>query len=263
LGGAFGSTVLGTANVMMAATLARGTTVIDSAPAEPEVQDLAQMLVKMGAKIEGVGTSRLLIEGVEHLESVEHTIIGDRIEAGTFMAASVITAGDITIEGTQWDHLFAVIHKLRQTGADIRRLDGDIRVRGARRLRSVDLTTLPFPGFPTDLQAQVMAILAVGDGISVVTEKIFPDRFMHLAELNRMGARIRKEGNVAIVQGVETLSGAPVMASDLRASAALIVAGLVARGETVVDRVYHLDRGYEHLDEKLSQLGADIRRVKQ
>lgn len=263
LGGPFGSSVTGTANVLMAAVLAEGETVIDCAACEPEVQDLANVLVKMGAQIGGIGSPRLLIEGVDRLTGCEHTVIPDRIEAGTLLLAGAATGGDVTVEGARWNDLFALVHTLREAGADVEHYDDTIRVRAPRRLRSVDVTTLPFPGFPTDLQAQMMAALVTADGISVVTEKIFPDRFMHVAELSRMGARIRKEGNAAVVHGVRDLSGAPVMASDLRASAALVIAGLVASGKTTISRVYHLDRGYERLERKLRKLGAEVGRIKE
>jgi UDP-N-acetylglucosamine 1-carboxyvinyltransferase len=263
LGGPFGSTVTGTANVLMAAVLAKGTTIIDAAACEPEVQDLSRMLVKMGANIQGIGSPRLVVEGVEHLSGAEHSVIPDRIEAGTFLVAAAATRGDVTVEGARWNDLFALVHMLREAGVQLDHYDDTIRVRAPERLRSVDVTTLPFPGFPTDLQAQMMAMLTVADGISVVTEKIYPDRFMHVAELNRMGAAIRKEGPAAVVHGTRRLSGAPVMASDLRASAALVIAGLVAEGKTTISRIYHLDRGYEHIEQKLNRLGAHVRRIKE
>ncbi|MCX5676306.1 MAG: UDP-N-acetylglucosamine 1-carboxyvinyltransferase, partial [Planctomycetota bacterium] len=263
LGGPFGSSVTGTANVLMAAVLARGTTVIDCAACEPEVQDLARLLVKMGADIQGIGSPRLLIEGVERLSGAEHTVIPDRIEAGTFLVAAAATGGDVTVEGARWNDLFSLVHLLREAGAEVEHFDDTVHIRAPRRLRSVDVTTLPFPGFPTDLQAQTMAMLTVADGISVVTEKIYPDRFRHVAELTRMGAAIRKEGPAAVVHGPQKLSGAHVMASDLRASAALVIAALVAEGKTVIHRVYHLDRGYERLEKKLNRLGARIRRIKE
>jgi len=263
LGGPFGSTVTGTANILMAAVLARGVTVIDCAACEPEVQDLCRVLIKMGAQIQGVGSPRLVIEGVEGLTGCEHSVIPDRIEAGTLLLAGAATGGDVTVEGARWNDLFALVHTLREAGAAVEHFDDAIRVRARRRLKSVDVTTLPFPGFPTDLQAQMMATLTAADGISVVTEKIFPDRFMHVAELTRMGARIRKEGNAAVVHGARRLSGAPVMASDLRASAALVVAGLVAQGKTNITRIYHLDRGYEKIEQKLRRLGAKIRRYRE
>ncbi len=263
LGGPFGSSVTGTANVLMAAVLAKGETVIDCAACEPEVQDLANVLVEMGARIQGIGSPRLVIEGVDRLGGCEHTVIPDRIEAGTLLLAGAATGGDVTVEGARWNDLFALVHTLREAGATVEHYDDTIRVRASRRLKSVDVTTLPFPGFPTDLQAQMMATLVTADGISVVTEKIFPDRFMHVAELSRMGARIRKEGNAAVVHGERRLSGAPVMASDLRASAALVIAALVAEGKTTISRVYHLDRGYERLERKLRPLGAVISRIRE
>jgi UDP-N-acetylglucosamine 1-carboxyvinyltransferase len=263
LGGPFGSTVTGTANILMAAVLAKGVTVIDCAACEPEVQDLCRVLVKMGAQVQGIGSPRLVIEGVDRLTGCEHTVIPDRIEAGTLLLAGAATGGDVTVEGARWNDLFALVHMLREAGAEVEHFDDTIRVRSRRRLKSIDVTTLPFPGFPTDLQAQMMALLASADGISVITEKIYPDRFMHVAELTRMGARIRKEGNAAVVHGARNLSGAPVMASDLRASAALVIAGLVATGKTTISRIYHLDRGYEKIEQKLGRLGAKIRRYKE
>lgn len=261
LGGAFGSTVTGTTNVMMAAVLAEGRTVIESAACEPEVADLADYLNKCGAQITGQGTPRLTIDGVESLKGVEHSIIPDRIEAGTFMIAAAITNGELHLERGRLEHLIAVVDRLRHVGLNIERYEKGIVVNSARRLEPVGITTQPYPGFPTDLQAQVMALLCLADGNSVVTEKIFPDRFMHVAELNRMGARLRKEGPTVIVEGVKKLIGAPVMASDLRASAALVLAGLIAKGQTKIHRTYHIDRGYERIEEKLAGVGADIRRV--
>jgi UDP-N-acetylglucosamine 1-carboxyvinyltransferase len=258
LGGQFGSTVLGTANVLMAATLARGTTVIDYAACEPEIQDLGNFLVKMGAKIEGIGTPRLVVEGVTSLKGAEHSVIADRIEAGTFMVAAAVTRGDVLVDQCRGDHLTAVIDKLNDVGVRVERKNGTLRVNATGRLKATELTTHTYPGLPTDLQAQFMALLSVADGMSIVSEKIYPDRFMHAAELNRMGADIRKDGANAIVQGVSNLSGAEVMASDLRASAALVLAGLVARGKTEVHRVYHIDRGYERIERKLQDLGARI-----
>ena len=263
MGGPFGSTVTGTANVLMAAVLAKNTTVIECAACEPEVQDLARMLVKMGANIHGIGSPRLVVEGVDRLSGAEHSVIPDRIEAGTYLVAAAATGGDVYVEGARWNDLFSLVHLLREAGAELEHFDDTIHIRAPKRLRSVDVTTLPFPGFPTDLQAQVMAMLTVADGISVITEKIYPDRFMHVAELNRMGAAIRKEGPTAVLHGPRKLSGANVMASDLRASAALVIAGLVAEGKTTISRIYHLDRGYERLEQKLNRLGARIRRVKE
>jgi len=261
LGGPFGSTVTGTANVLMAATLAKGTTVIENAACEPEVEDLARFLVACGAKIEGAGTHRLVITGVERLQGAEHTVIPDRIEAGTFMCAAAMTHGDLVIENVRFDHLGALVDRLRATGVPVERAEGGVRVTGPERFHPVDVTTLPYPGFPTDLQAQFMALLARADGLSVINEKIYPDRFMHVAELNRLGAQVRKEGAAAIIHGVKELHGAPVMASDLRASAALVLAGLAAKGTTEVRRVYHIDRGYEHIEERLNRCGASIKRA--
>ena len=261
LGGRFGSSVLATANVMMAAVKAHGTSVIESAACEPEVVDLAEFLVKMGAKIEGAGSHVLKITGVKRLSGAEHSVIPDRIEAGTYMIAAAITRGDVRIKGARLAHLMAVADKLRDTGVKIQSFGDDVRVISNGDLRMVDVITLPYPGFPTDLQAQMMALMAITPGISVVTEKIYPERFMHVGELNRMAADISLEGASAIVKGVRTLSGAPIMASDLRASAALVLAGLVAEGETEVNRVYHIDRGYENIERKLSGLGAKIKRV--
>lgn len=263
LGGAFGSSVLATANVMMAATLASGITIIENAASEPEVVDLANFLLKMGAKIKGINSHTLEIEGVKKLHGADHTIIPDRIETGTFIAAGAMTGGDITIKNVRQEHLSAVIDKMRECGVNISARDGALRVRGGRSIRPVDVTTLPYPGFPTDMQAQMMALMCVARGISVITEKIYPDRFMHVSELNRMGAQIMLEGESAIVKGVRAMSGAEVMASDLRASAALVLAGLVSRGRTDIHRVYHLDRGYEKIEEKLRKLGAKIYREKE
>ncbi len=261
LGGPFGSTVLGTANVMMAATLAEGRTVIEHAACEPELADLATFCNAMGARIEGAGTHRIVIEGVEKLTGCEHAVIPDRIEAGTFMIAAAITNGEVQLQHVCLDHMMAVVEKLRSVGVAVEPDDGGVTVSSARRLEPTDVTTYPHPGFPTDLQAQLMSLLCLADGNSAVTEKVFPDRFMHVPELMRMGADIRKEGPVAIVTGVKKLIGAPVMASDLRASAALVLAGLVARGTTIVNRVYHIDRGYENIELRLAELGAEIRRV--
>ncbi|HNX69188.1 MAG TPA: UDP-N-acetylglucosamine 1-carboxyvinyltransferase [Candidatus Omnitrophota bacterium] len=263
LGGAYGSSVLATDNVMMAAVMAHGKTVIENAACEPEVVDLARFLKKMGAKIEGEGSPRIEIEGVRKLHGVEYRVIPDRIEAGTFMFAAAITGGDILIRKSEPGHLNAVTDKLRQAGVRVEKFKNALRVRKAGRLKPVDITTLPYPAYPTDLQAQAMALMAVTPGISIVTEKIYPNRFMHVPELGRMGAKVILEGPSAIVHGVKKLSGAPVMASDLRASAALVLAGLVAEGNTEVQRVYHLDRGYENLEQKLTTLGATIRREKE
>jgi len=263
LGGAQGPTVLGTINVMCAAALAEGETVIVGAACEPEVTDCAQMLIKMGAKISGHGTPEIKIEGVDKLTGCEHRIIPDRIECGTFMIAAAITNGELELKHCNLDHLVAVVDRLEEVGVNIARENGTIFVNSSRRLTPVEMTTQPYPGFPTDCQAQLMALLCLADGISVITERIFPDRFLHVGELNRMGGRIRKEGPTAIIQGVKELHGAPVMASDLRASAALVLAGLVAKGQTRIDRVYHIDRGYEKIEQKLAAVGADIERVKE
>lgn len=263
LGGAYGSSVLATDNVMMAAALARGRTVIENAACEPEVVDLARFLKKMGAKIEGEGSPRIEIEGTRKLHGVNYRVIPDRIEAGTFMFAAAITGGDVLVRKMEPAHLNAVIDKLHQAGVRVDKFKNAVRIRKKGRLKPVDITTLPYPAFPTDLQAQAMALMAITPGISIVTEKIYPNRFMHVPELGRMGAKIILEGPSAIVHGTKRLSGAPVMASDLRASAALVLAGLVAEGETEVQRVYHLDRGYENLEQKLTSLGAIIRREKE
>jgi UDP-N-acetylglucosamine 1-carboxyvinyltransferase len=263
LGGVYGSSVLGTDNVVMAATLANGRTIIESAACEPEVMDLAEFLIKMGANIKGHGTPVVEIEGVKHLHGAEHTIIPDRIEAATFMFASLITNGDFTIKNVVPRHLGAVIDKLQQVGIYTDVSGNSMRVRLKGKLNPVNVTTLPYPGFPTDLQAQIMSLMCITPGISVITEKVYPDRFMHVAELNRMGAHIQREGPHAIVEGLKQLSAAPVMASDLRASACLVLAGLVAKGTTTVSRIYHLERGYENIDEKLQRLGADIWREKE
>ncbi len=261
MGGRFGSTVLGTANVMMAAALAKGTTWIEGAACEPEIEDLAIFLIKMGAKIKGAGSHILEIEGVETLNGADHKVITDRIEAGTFMAAAAITGGDIEIKGARAEHLCAVRDKLEESGVTVERANGTIRVKGNGELKPVDVITMPYPGFPTDMQAQMSAIMTVTPGISVITEKVFPNRFMHISEMARLGADVSLEGSSAIVKGVKHLSGAPVMASDLRASAGLVLAGLCADGETEVNRIYHVDRGYERIDQKLRQLGAKIERV--
>ncbi len=264
LGGAQGPTVLGTINVLCAAALAEGETVLVGAACEPEVWDCAEMLNKMGAKIKGHGTPEIRIEGVEKLHGVEHRIIPDRIECGTFMMAAAITNGELELKNCNLDHLIAVVDRLDEIGVKVQKTSSDtIVVSSSRRLNPAEMTTQPFPGFPTDLQAQLMALLCLADGMSVITERIFPDRFLHVGELNRMGARIRKEGPTAIVQGVKELAGAPVMASDLRASAALVMAAMVAHGETRIDRVYHIDRGYEKIEQKLAAVGADIERVKE
>lgn len=261
LGGPFGSTVLGTANAMMAAVLAEGTTVIEMAACEPEIVDLADFLNACGASITGHGTPRITIQGVRSLKGCEYRIIPDRIEAGTLMIAAAITNGELRIENCRLDHLMAFLDRLEAIGVHVdRNEDASVTVSSARRLEPTQVTTQPFPGFPTDLQAQIMALLCLAEGNSIITEKIFPDRFMHVAELSRMGARLHKEGPTVIVEGVKRLIGAPVMASDLRASAALVLAGLCARGVTRVNRIYHLDRGYVRLDEKLRSVGAEIER---
>ncbi len=262
LGGPHGSTVTGTCNVMTAAALAKGKTVIKCAACEPEVQDLANFLNKAGAKISGIGTNELVIEGVEELHGVEYEIIPDRIEAGTFMIAGAITGGEITLENVCLDHMTAVVEKLEESGASVSNVGGKCLVKGSDTFNALTVTTLPYPGMPTDMQAQFAALLSIANGTSIITEKIFPDRFIHIAELNRLGADIHLEGSSAIVKGVRKLSGAQVMASDLRASACLVIAGLVAEGITEVHRLYHLDRGYERLEQRLSALGAKISRVK-
>lgn len=263
LGGSFGSSVLATDNVMMAAALAQGTTQIESAACEPEVVDLARFLRKMGAKITGEGSPRIEIEGVRKLRGVRYSIIPDRIEAGTYIFSAAMTGGDVLVKKMDPSHQSALMDKLGQAGVRIDRTKNSVRVRRKGKLKPVDVTTLPYPGFPTDLQAQMMALMAVTPGISVITEKIYPDRFMHVSELNRMGSKIFIEGSSAIVHGVRHLSGAPVMASDLRASAALVIAGLVAEGTTEVHRIYHLERGYEKLESKFTALGASIHRERE
>jgi UDP-N-acetylglucosamine 1-carboxyvinyltransferase len=263
LGGAQGPTVLGTINVMCAAALAEGETVLVGAACEPEVGDCANLLNKMGAKIKGHGTPEIRIEGVEKLSGCEHRVIPDRIECGTFMIAAAITNGELELKNCNMDHLIAVVDRLEEVGVRIERENGTIFVSSNRRINPVEMTTQPYPGFPTDLQAQLMALLCLGDGMSVITERVFPDRFTHVGELNRMGGRVRKEGSTAVVQGVKEMQGAPVMASDLRASAALVLAGLVAKGTTKIDRVYHIDRGYEKIEQKLAAVGANIERVKE
>ena len=256
------STVGGTENILMAAALAKGTTRLENAAKEPEVVNLADTLEAMGAKIKGAGTDVITIEGVESLRPCEVSVIPDRIEAGTFLIAAAVTGGDVVLEGCDTNHLDALILKLRETGITVEPVDGGLRVRGAPEIRSVDVKTLPYPGFPTDLQAQIMALLAVARGSSVVTETIFENRFMHVAELRRLGANIAVDGHNAVVKGVKRLKGAPVMATDLRASASLVVAGLVAEGKTTLSRVYHIDRGYQTIEKKLTALGASIKRVR-
>jgi len=263
LGGRAGSTVLGTANVMMAATLAEGVTVIESAACEPEIVDLANFLNAMGARIAGAGSPTVTITGVKELHRAEHEVIPDRIEAATYAIAAAVTNGEVTLHGARADHMRAVIDKLNEAGVAVERRGASMTVRRNGRLKAVDVTTLPYAGFPTDVQAQFMALMAVTPGISIITERIFESRFMHVSELTRLGADIEIEGPSAIIKGGKPLSGAPVMASDLRASAALVLAGLAARGTTQVNRVYHLDRGYERMDEKLRKLGARVQRIEE
>ncbi|MCK9572247.1 MAG: UDP-N-acetylglucosamine 1-carboxyvinyltransferase [Candidatus Omnitrophica bacterium] len=263
LGGAFGSSVLATDNVMMSAVLAQGKTVIESAACEPEVEDLANFLNKMGAKITGQGSPTIEIEGVKSLRGATHSVIPDRIEAATWIIAALITNGDVLIKNVNYRHLGALIDKLGEAGVKISQKGDSLHIKGHKRLKAVNITTLPYPGFPTDMQAQMMALMSVTDGISVITEKIYPDRFMHVAELNRMGAHIQREGPHAIVEGIKRLSGAPVMASDLRASACLVLAGLAASGKTAISRIYHLERGYENIESKLKDLGAKVWREKE
>ena len=268
LGGPFGSTVLGTANIMSAATLARGTTIIESAACEPEIVDLANMLIAMGAKITGAGSPRITIEGVEELGGTTHRVMPDRIEAGTYMCAAAITRSDLTLTNCPLDAMMSAVDTLGHMGVGVDPTgpsDDPMRrsctISRTGEIKPVQVTTQPHPGFPTDLQAQFMAILCLSNGNSVITEKIFPERFLHVAELCRMGAQIHRQGATAVVTGVKELTGAPVMASDLRASAGLVIAALAARGTTVINRVYHIDRGYEHLETKLAGVGASIRRA--
>lgn len=262
LGGSMGPSVTGTCNVLCAAALTPGVTIIEKAASEPEVLNLVNMLNAMGAKISGGGTPRLTIEGVEELRPVEFDVIPDRIEAGTFICAAGITGSDIILEGLEVDHLGAVIDKYEEIGLRFEALSGKrLRVIGPEELRAVDMTTLPYPGFPTDLQSPTMAMLAMADGMSVVTEKIYPDRFMHVPEYNRMGSEIRKEGNMAVIRGVRHLSGCPVKATDLRAGAGLVLMGLVSDGITEVFNLYHVDRGYDGFEKKLQGLGANIERI--
>ena len=255
-------TVTGTENVMLAATLARGTTRLVNAAREPEVTDLARMLSAMGARISGAGTETIVVEGVERLRGVEHQVIPDRIEAGTYALAAAATRGDVTVRGCAPEHLLAMTSRLSAAGARLDTIGDILRVRAEGPLQSHDVATAPYPGFPTDLQAQWMALAAGMDGVATITETIFENRFQHVAELVRMGARIRLEGRWAVVEGPSRLTGARVMASDLRASAALAIAALTAEGESTIDRVYHLDRGYAKMEEKLAGLGAQVRRVK-
>jgi UDP-N-acetylglucosamine 1-carboxyvinyltransferase len=255
--------VTGTENLLMAATLAEGTTTIEHAAREPEIVDLATALIARGAKIHGAGTDVITVEGVASLRGGRYRVMPDRIETGTYLAAAAITGGDVLLRGGVGAHLEAVLAKLREAGADVRAEADGLRVARRDPLRGVDVTTAPYPGFPTDMQAQMMALLSVANGASVLIETVFENRMTHVAELQRMGASIRVEGNHAVVRGVPRLSGAPVMASDLRASACLVVAGLAAEGETMISRVYHLDRGYERMEEKLTRVGAVIRRVRE
>jgi UDP-N-acetylglucosamine 1-carboxyvinyltransferase len=255
-------TVTGTENLLMAATLAEGETVLENAAQEPEIRDLAEMLIAMGAKIEGHGGSRIRIQGVERLGGVQHRIVPDRIETGTFLCAVAATGGDVVLRRARADHLDAVIDKLREAGVTIESGDDWIRVKNAKRPRAVGFRTSEYPAFPTDMQAQFMALNCIAEGSAKVTETIFENRFMHVNELVRLGAKIEVDGHTAVMNGVERLSGATVMATDLRASASLVIAGLVAEGETVVDRIYHLDRGYDQMEAKLRGIGADIERVK-
>jgi UDP-N-acetylglucosamine 1-carboxyvinyltransferase len=251
-----------TENLMMAASLADGTTVIENAAKEPEIEDLAAVLNKMGGRIEGAGSAIIRIDGVTSLRGVTHRVIPDRIEVASFVIAGALTGGDILVTGARPAHLDAFFIKLREVGVELTADENSVRVKGDGRINSVDVTTLPYPGFPTDLQAQMMVLMSVAEGVSIITETIFENRFMHALELDRMGADIRLEGNRAVVRGVKELSGAPVMATDLRASVSLILAGLVANGTTEISRVYHLDRGYERIEQKLSKLGAAIERIK-
>jgi UDP-N-acetylglucosamine 1-carboxyvinyltransferase len=255
-------TVTGTENFLMAATLAQGETVLENAAQEPEIADLAEMLIAMGARIEGHGTSRIVINGVAKLGGCTHRVVADRIEAGTFLCAVAATGGDVVLRHGRADHLEAVIDKLRQAGVGVAAVDDGIHVHAQGRLAAQSFRTSEYPGFPTDMQAQFMVLNAIGDGPSKVTETIFENRFMHVNELVRLGANIQVDGKFALIEGVEKLSGATVMATDLRASASLVIAGLVAEGETLVDRIYHLDRGYDQMEAKLRAIGADIERIR-
>lgn len=264
LGGHFGSSVLATANTLMAGVLAQGETIIENAACEPEVSDLADFLISMGADIRGKGTPTIKVRGVSKLRGAVHNVIPDRIEAGTYMIAAVITGGRLLLKGAIIDHNLALADKLAECGGVLIEHPEGVEVyRSGNKIHATDITTLTYPGFPTDLQAQMMSLTAICDGISVITEKIYPERFIHISELNRMGANIILEGSTSIIKGVRKLSGALVMASDLRASAALVLAGLRAQGQTQISRVYHIDRGYEHIEEKLSSVGAKIWRVKE
>jgi UDP-N-acetylglucosamine 1-carboxyvinyltransferase len=254
-------TVTGTENFLMAAALAEGETVLENAAREPEITDLAEMLIRMGARIEGHGTSRIRVQGVPRLGGCTHEVVADRIEAGTFLCAVAATGGDVVLRHGRADHLDAVIDKLREAGADVQAVPEGIRIRSQGRLKACSFRTSEYPGFPTDMQAQFMALNVIAQGSSRVTETIFENRFMHVNEMLRLGARIQVEGKVALIEGVEKLSGAAVMATDLRASASLVIAGLVADGETLVDRIYHLDRGYDQMESKLRGVGAEIERI--
>ncbi|MDP2754040.1 MAG: UDP-N-acetylglucosamine 1-carboxyvinyltransferase [Nitrospirota bacterium] len=256
-------TVTGTENLMMAASLAKGRTLLENAAREPEVVDLANALISKGAKIKGAGESVIEIEGVDELKPVHYSIIPDRIEAGTFMTIAGITGGDIVIKGCRLEHLDASVMKLKEVGLVFEHVQDGIRVLGPHRPKAANVKTMPYPGFPTDMQAQFMALMSIADGTSIIKEMIFENRFMHVAELRRMGADIIVEGGTATVKGISKLKGAPLMATDLRASASLVVAALAAKGETTIHRLYHLDRGYEKMEEKLLRLGADVRRVKE
>ncbi|MFM7331191.1 MAG: UDP-N-acetylglucosamine 1-carboxyvinyltransferase [Brachymonas sp.] len=255
-------TVTGTENFMMAAALAEGETVLENAAQEPEIPDLAEMLIKMGAKIEGHGTSKIRIQGVEKLHGCDHAVVADRIECGTFLCAVAAVGGDVVLTHGRADHLDAVIDKLRDAGAVIEAIEGGIKISATGRMKAQSFRTTEYPGFPTDMQAQFMALNCIAQGTSKATETIFENRFMHVPELQRMGAKIQIDGKIAVIEGIERLSGASVMATDLRASASLVIAGLVADGETLVDRIYHLDRGYDRMEEKLRGIGADIERMK-
>ncbi len=255
-------TVTGTENFLMAASLAEGETILENAAQEPEIPDLAEMLIKMGARIEGHGTSRIRIQGVAKLHGCTHQVVADRIEAGTFLCAVAATGGDVVLQSARADHLDAVIEKLRDAGATVTALDHGVHIQAGGRLKAQSFRTTEYPGFPTDMQAQFMALNCISIGTAKVTETIFENRYMHVNEMVRLGANILIDGKVAVVEGVEKLSGATVMATDLRASASLVIAGLVADGETVVDRIYHLDRGYDQMETKLRGLGADIERVR-
>jgi UDP-N-acetylglucosamine 1-carboxyvinyltransferase len=255
-------TVTGTENLMMAATLAKGRTILENAAREPEIVDLANALISMGAKIEGAGGSVIQIEGVEELRPLNYAVIPDRIEAGTFMTIAGITGGDIVIRGCRPEHLDAPIMKLKETGITFEHVKEGMRVIGPSRPKAADVKTMVYPGFPTDMQAQFMALMSIAEGTSIINESIFENRFMHVAELRRMGANITVEGSAATVKGIKRLKGAPLMATDLRASASLVVAALAAEGETIIHRIYHLDRGYEKIEEKLPRIGAHIKRVK-